>query len=65
MPEFQFGFKDLADKLGADKVGEPIEEEHYFPDGLTSLQQTTKGLMVYSREGNACGFLPFLLPEDQ
>ncbi len=28
-----------------------------------SLQQTTKGLMVYSKEGNQAGFLPFALPE--
>ncbi len=58
-PEFIFGFKDLAERLGTDTVGEPIEDEHYFPDGQTSLQQTTKGLMVYSAEGNQAGFLPF------
>jgi len=63
MAEFLFGFKDLADRLGAGVVGDPIEDEHYFPDGKTSLQQTTRGLMVYSKEGNQAGFLPFELPE--
>lgn len=61
MAEFIFGFKDLADKLGESKVGTPVEDEHYFPDGKTSLQQTTRGLMVYSKAGNEAGFLPFLM----
>lgn len=64
MPEFLFGFKDLAERLGADVVGEPVEDEHYFPDGKTSLQQSTRGVFIYSKEGNAAGFCPFLLPPE-
>ncbi len=58
MPEFILGFKDLADQLGPDVVGEPVEDEQYFPDGSHSLQMTTKGLMVYSKTGNTTHFLP-------
>ena len=58
MPEFLYGFKRLAEELGEEVVGDPIEEEHYFPDGKTSLQQTTRGLMIYSKEGNQPLFLP-------
>lgn len=62
MPEFKLGFKDLADKLGEPVVGKPVEDEHYFPDGSTSLQATTKGLMIYSKPGNQAIFLPAALP---
>lgn len=59
MAEFVFGFKDLAERLGPEVVGEPVEDETYFPDGSHSLQVTTTGMMVYSKEGNKAGFLPF------
>lgn len=62
MPEFLFGFLDLAVRLGAEVVGEPVEDETYWPDGTHSLQMTTKGLMIYSREGNQPLFLPAALP---
>jgi hypothetical protein len=61
--EFLFGIKAKAEELGPERVGEPIEDEHYFPDGKTSLQQTTKGLFIYSKEGNQVGFVPFEEPE--
>jgi hypothetical protein len=61
--EFLFGIKAKAEELGADVVGEPIESEGYFPDGSHSLQQTTKGLFIYSKVGNQVGFLPFAEPE--
>ncbi len=56
--QFRFGFRAKADELGPDKVGVPIENEHPFGDNYNS-QMTTKGLMVYSKEANTCGFLPF------
>lgn len=61
-PEFRFGFKALADELGPAIVGEPVEDEAYFPTGSHSLQVTSKGLMVYSKEGNKAGFLSFRQP---
>ncbi len=57
--EFIFGFKDLAERLSPDVVGDPVEDEGYFPDGSHSLQVTTKGVMIYSKEGNQSGFIPF------
>lgn len=48
MPEFQFGFKELAERLGAAVVGEPLTEEF----GVT-FQVTTRGLMIYTPEQGA------------
>ena len=45
MPDFQFGFADLAVALGSDVVGTPLSEEI----GV-NLQLTTKGLMIYTAE---------------
>jgi hypothetical protein len=45
MPDFQHGFKTLADQLGEAMVGKPLMEE----EGLT-LQKTTRGWMVYTAE---------------
>ncbi len=61
-PQFQFGFKDLAGSLGEAVVGKPVEQEHPFGDNYNS-QMTTKGLMVYSKEANQPGFIPFAQPE--
>jgi len=49
-PEFKLGFKALADQVPS-VVGQPIEEEHYGPNG-DSLQQTTTGLMVWRKADN-------------
>ena len=58
--EFVLGFKDLANRLGKDVVGTPVESEHYGPDGTTGIQTTTKGVMWYSKVGNQAGFIPFV-----
>jgi len=59
MPEFVLGFKTLADQLGKDVVGEPLEDEHPWPDGTAAVQMTSKGLMWYSRGANKAAFIPF------
>jgi hypothetical protein len=51
MPEYQFGFKDLADRLGRETVGDPLTDEQYFTDDV-SLQFTERGMMVYSKTAN-------------
>jgi hypothetical protein len=61
MPEFVLGFKVLADQLGRDVVGEPLEDEHPWPDGTAAVQTTSKGLMWYSRAANKAAFIPFEL----
>lgn len=54
-PEYQFGFKDEADRLGADVVGEPLAGEEP-PDAFT-FQMTSKGLMIYSKTANVSHFI--------
>lgn len=61
MTDFQRGFKDLADQLGADVVGTPLEDEHsaviFGHDGVH--QSTDKGDMIWlGSELNATRFLP-------
>ena len=53
-PEFKLGFKALADQI-PDIVGQPLEDEHYGPNG-DSLQQTTTGLMVWRKADNWTAF---------
>ncbi|HEX2923387.1 MAG TPA: CAP domain-containing protein [Chloroflexota bacterium] len=53
-PEFRLGFKALADQIPG-TVGQPIEDEHYGPNG-DSLQQTTTGLMVWRKADNWTAF---------
>lgn len=48
-PEFVLGFADLKAAVGA-PMGEPIECEHTNPENGDTLQQTTTGLAIYSRE---------------
>lgn len=62
MPEFQFGFKALADSLGADVVGEPVTDEQYIGDAY-SVQFTTTGKMEYTKEGNQAYFFEAVRPE--
>lgn len=58
MPEYRFGFKDLADRLGRHVVGAPTTEEHPFtPDDLT-VQYTERGLMMYHKPSNRPYFIP-------
>ncbi|MHB1161018.1 MAG: hypothetical protein ACYC66_00255 [Chloroflexota bacterium] len=53
-PEFRLGFAALAGQM-PDVVGEPIEDEHWGPNG-DSLQQTTAGLMVWRKADNWTAF---------
>lgn len=61
MAEFVLGFKDIADRLGKDVIGEPEVDERTLknPDGsnVLTVQKTTKGLMVYMDGGQPI-FLP-------
>lgn len=50
VPEFQFGFKDLADQLGEAVVGKPITDE--VNTGEMTYQLTTTGKMEYYRTPN-------------
>ena len=53
-PEFQLGFKALADQVPT-VAGEPTEAEHWGANG-DSLQHTTTGLMVWRKADNASVF---------
>ncbi len=53
-PEFKLGFELPADQIPK-VVGEPLEDEHWGPNG-DSLQQTTKGLMVWGKADNWTAF---------
>src|SRR5690242_18416857 len=53
-PEFRLGFMALADQI-PDVAGQPLENEHYGANG-DSLQQTTKGLMVWRKADNWTAF---------
>lgn len=52
--QFKLGFKSLADQM-PDLVGQPVEAEHHGANG-DSLQQTTKGLMVWRKADNWTAF---------
>ena len=64
--DFQGSFKDLADQLGADVVGEPVTDiaynavrradGTYEPGGVIAFQLTTKGMMVADNEGKITHF---------
>lgn len=51
MPEFQLGMSELAKRLGATVVGEPLTEEVAI-----TIQVTTHGLMMYSPENGPTFF---------
>jgi len=53
-PEYELGFKALADQI-PEVVGEPLEYEHWGANG-DSLQQTTTGLMVWRKADNWTAF---------
>lgn len=53
-PAFKLGFKALADQI-PDIVGNPLANEHWGANG-DSLQQTTKGLMVWRKADNWTAF---------
>lgn len=51
MPEFRWGFLELANKHGAAVVGEPVTDEKYL-GGEFSYQFTTKGVMLHDKSGD-------------
>ena len=53
-PGFTMGFGTMASMMG-DVVGQPLENEHYGPNG-DSLQQTTTGMMVWRKADNWTAF---------
>lgn len=55
MPQFNFGFKDLADQLGPAVVGTPLTDEIY-PNPDYSYQLTTTGKMEYYKSVNKTYF---------
>jgi hypothetical protein len=58
MAEFQAGFAELAAQLGADVVGEPVQDEwHPNGDPTMAAQVTTKGLMLWA-SGAPAHFIP-------
>lgn len=54
--QFQHGFKAKADELGADVVGEPLEDETYIGDNF-SRQFTERGILFYSVIANKVHFV--------
>jgi hypothetical protein len=52
-PTFRLGFADLASQIS--NAGQPLENEHYGSNG-DSLQQTSKGLMVWRKTDNWTAF---------
>ncbi|HZK66064.1 MAG TPA: hypothetical protein VFD42_00780, partial [Chloroflexota bacterium] len=52
--QFTLGFLALANQI-PDVAGQPIEDEHYGPNG-DSLQQTTTGLMAWRKADNWTAF---------
>ena len=53
-PQFALGFAALASQIPS-VVGQPVEAEHYGPNG-DSLQRTTTGLMVWRKADNWTAF---------
>ena len=55
-PAYQFtmGFAQMAAQI-PDAIGEPVESEHYGPNG-DSLQRTTTGLLVWRKADNWTAF---------
>ncbi len=54
-PSFKLGFATLAAMI-PDIVCQPLEDEHFNPATGDSLQQTTKGLMVWRKADNWTAF---------
>lgn len=65
MPEFVFAFKALADELGADVVGEPLEDQG--PQNYDAFKNvvlfTTKGIMFYNERLNKAHFVAGVFPK--
>ena len=55
-PTFILGFKTLAELIGEQIVGEPLENERHNAENGDALQATTKGLMVWRKADNWTAF---------
>jgi hypothetical protein len=53
--EFRLGFKAIADRIPA-VVGSCLEDEHFNPANGDSLQQTSRGLLVWRKADNFTAF---------
>lgn len=53
---FQFGFENKANELGAEIVGEPVEDEREISEHHT-VQTTTTGVMWFQKESGVVHFL--------
>lgn len=56
--QYVLGFADLAARLGAEIVGDPVEHEHDAEQGGHAIrhQLTTRGQMVYWKDANRAEF---------
>jgi hypothetical protein len=57
MPEFVLGFAALANRLGQDTVGDPLQDQIQVDENY-AVQMTTRGLLWFSQEANQAHFLP-------
>src|SRR4051794_21004758 len=53
---FVGGFARLRDLVGADKIGNCLEDEHFNADNGNTEQRTSGGLMVWRRADNFTAF---------
>ena len=58
MPEYIYGFKELADQLGHPVVGDPLTEVEYLGDGNFAQQWTSTGHFFWVKSINKCYFFP-------
>lgn len=54
--EYQFGFSDLAQKVGKATVGSCLDNQAENPESHTVEQHTTRGLLVYDKNTNRSMF---------
>jgi hypothetical protein len=57
VPEFRLGMAAKARELGAEVVGDPLEDE-WYPHPDLAVQFTSQGVMLYSKRANRVHFLP-------
>ena len=55
--QFLFGFADMQNLAGADRVGDCAEDERHIAGNGNSEQKTTKGLLVLSALDNRVRFI--------
>jgi len=55
--QFVFGFEEMRNLAGADRVGECVEDERHIAGNGNSEQRTTKGMLVLSALDNRVRFI--------